>query len=86
MPLDQESHIGVEIRQEKAHKHKLFGLVAIGTNPLCPRDKRKFSPYFTEWKPSLSEGQTQFVSGAIPGTKGGRKSLCVQSLCAFFAR
>ena len=22
-----------------------------------------FSPYFTQWKPSLSPGQTQFVSG-----------------------
>ena len=63
-----------------------------GTKWVCPRDKPRFSPYFTtQWKPSLSLGQTQFVPGTnpvcpgdIPGTKGGTKSLCVKSLCAFF--
>ena len=83
--------------KKKAHKHKLFGPVALGTtpglslaqtgfvpgtNPLCPG----FSPYFKQWKPSLSQGQTQFVPGTIPGTKGGIESLCVKTLCAFFAR
>ena len=71
--------------KKKAHKHKFFGPVALGTtpgmclgqiglfpgtNPLCPRDKPRFSPYFTQWKPSLSLGQTQFV----PGTTRGRRA------------
>ena len=83
---------------KKAHKHELFGPVALGTapgtsrgqtgfvpgtSPLCPRDKPRVSPYFTQWKPSLLQEQTEFVPGTIPGTKGGRKSLCVKSLCAF---
>ena len=41
-----------------------------GTKWVCPRDKPRFSPYFTQWKPSLSLGQTQFV----PGTKRGRRA------------
>ena len=84
-------------RKQRAHKHKLLGPVAIGTtpglslgqtrfvpgtNPLCPRDKPRFSPYCTQRKPSLSG----FVPGTIRGTKGGTKSLYVKSLCAFFAR
>ena len=36
--------------------------------------------------PGLSLGQTWFVPGTIPGTKGGTESLCEKSLCAFFAR
>ena len=44
-----------------------------GRNLLCPRDKPKFSPYFTQRKPSLSQGETQFVPGTMPGTQGGRK-------------
>ena len=59
--------------KKKAHKHKLFGPVAPGTttglsqgqtqfvpgtSPGCPWDKPGFSPYFTQWKPSLSQGQT----------------------------
>ena len=39
--------------KKKAHKHKLFGPVALGTRE-CPRDK-----------PGLSPGQ----SGFVPGTK-----------------
>ena len=69
---------GWNVHQEKAHKHKCFGPVALettpglslgqtqfvpGTNPGCPRDKPRFSPYFTQWKPSLSLGQTRFVPG-----------------------
>ena len=75
--------------KKKAHKHKVFGPVALGTtpglsqgqtgfvpgtNPLCPRDKPGFSPYFTQLKPSLSQGQTGFVPGTIPETKGSIKS------------
>ena len=41
-----------------------------GTKWVCPRDKRRFSPYFTQWKPSLSLGQTRFV----PGTFRGRRA------------
>ena len=91
--------------KKKAHKHKLFGPVALGTpanvpgtNRVCPRDKPRFVP---GTNPGLSQGQTQVFSllytveaqfvpgtnlvcpGDIPGTKGGRKSLCVKSLCAF---
>ena len=64
-----------------------------GTNRVCSWDKPTLSQgqsqvlaLFTEWKPSLLQGETQFVPGTIPGTKGGRKSLCVRSLSAFFAR
>ena len=41
-----------------------------GTNRVCPRDKPRFSSYFTQRKPSLSLGQTQFV----PGTFRGRRA------------
>ena len=34
----------------------------------------------------MSLGQTRFVPGTIPGTKGGTESLSEKSLCAFFAR
>ena len=44
-----------------------------------------FSLFYT-MKAQLSQSQTQFVPGTIPGTKGGSRSLCVKSLCAFFAR
>ena len=44
------------------------GLVP-GTKWVCPRDKPRFSPYFTQRKPSLSLGQTRFV----PGTFRGRR-------------
>ena len=93
--------------KKKAHKHKLFGPVALGTtpglslgqtrfvpgtNPGCPRDKPRFSSYFTQWKPSLSLGQARFVPGTNPVcpwdkpvANGGRRSLGVQSLCAKFA-
>ena len=40
----------------KAHKHKLFGPVALGTPQECPRDK-----------PGLSPGQSGFVPGTNPG-------------------
>ena len=61
-----------------------------GTNPGCPRDKPRFSPYVTQWKPSLSLGQTRFVPGTNPVcpwdkpvANGGRESLCAKCLCAF---
>ena len=92
--------------KKKAHKHKLFCPVGLGTNPglsqgyhrACPWDKsgenlgqtRVFSLFYTVEArfhrvcPFL--GQTGFVPGTIPGTKGGTESLCEKSLCAFFAR
>ena len=49
--------------KKKAHKHKLFGPVALGTpgnvpgtNRVCPRDKVGLSP-----------GQSGFVPGTSPG-------------------
>ena len=69
-----------------------------GTDRICPWDKpslskgktQVFSSFYTVEaqfdKPSLSQGQTQLVPGTIPGTKGGRKHLCVKNLFAFSAR
>ena len=42
--------------KKKAHKHKLFGPVALGTPRECRRDK-----------PGLSPGQSGFVPGTNPG-------------------
>ena len=36
-----------------------------GTKWVRPRDKPRFSPCFTQWKPSLSLGQTRFVPGTF---------------------
>ena len=41
------------------------GLVP-GTKWVCPRDKPRLSPYFTQWKPSLSR--------FVPGTFRGRRA------------
>ena len=84
--------------KKKAHKHKLFGPVALGTPRECPRDKLGLSPGQSGFVPGTNPGfspyftaEAQFVPGTnpvcpwdIPGTKGGRKSLCVKSLCASF--
>ena len=84
--------------KKKAHKHKLFGPVLLGhpgnvpgTNQVCPRDKVGLSQGPTRFFSLLCTVEAQFVPGTnpvcpgdIPGTKGGRKSLCVKSLCAFF--
>ena len=73
--------------RKKAHKHKLFALVdvqmALGQTPGCPRVNRakKFmcSPRNTG-KILLSLVNRRVV----PGLSRISKSLCVQSLCAFF--
>ena len=84
--------------KKKAHKHKLFGPVALGTPQECPRDKPGLSPGQSGFVPGTNPGfflfytaEAQFVPGTnpvcpwdIPGTKGGRQSLCVKRLCAFF--
>ena len=62
-----------------------------GTNPVCPWEKPRFFPYFTQWKPGVSLGQTQFVPGTNPvcpwdkpGVEGRHKKLiCVKSLWPF---
>ena len=63
--------------KKKAHKHKLFCSVGLGTtpglsrdftgfvpgtNPVKTWDKPGFSPYFTQWKPDF----TGFVPGTNP--------------------
>ena len=62
-----------------------------GTNRVCPRDKVGLSQGQTQVFSLLYTVEAQFVPGTNPvcprdisGTKGGRKSLCVKSLCAFF--
>ena len=44
-----------------------------GTKWVCPRDKPRFSPYFTQWKPSLSLGQTRFVPGTFRGRRAAER-------------
>ena len=79
------------IKQEKAHKHKLLVRLVTLRPRVCPKpglslgQTRVFS-YFTQGKPSLSQGQTQIVLGTNPGDEGRHKSLCVKGLCALFAR
>ena len=59
--------------KRKAHKHKLFCPVGLGTTPGLS------DPGFVL---ILHSG----IPGTIPGTKGGTESLCEKSSCAFFAR
>ena len=51
-------------RARKRHININF-LVRLGLGRpwICHWDKRRFSPYFTQWTPSLSQGQTQLVPG-----------------------
>ena len=44
-----------------------------GTKWVCPRDKPRFSPYFTQRKPSSSLGQTQFVPGTFRGRRAAER-------------
>ena len=56
--------------KKKAHKHKCFCPVGLGTTPglsrgfhrVCPWDKPRFSPCSTQWKPDF----TGFVPGTNP--------------------
>ena len=77
--------------KKQAHKHKLFGPVALGTSRECPGDKPGLSPAQSVFVPGTNPGflltlhsGSPVCPGDIPGTKSGRKSLCVKSLCAFF--
>ena len=71
--------------KKKAHKQRLFGPVGLGTtpglsqgqtwfvpwaNPVCPWDKPRFAPYFTQWKQGLCLGQTQLVPGTLTWGRG----------------
>ena len=73
---------------KKAHKHKFFGPVGLGTtpglsqeqtrsvpgtSPVCPWDKARFSPYFTQWKPSLSQGKCSLSLGQTRGRRAAEK-------------
>ena len=84
--------------KKKAHKHKPFGPVALGTPQECPGDKPGLSPGQSGFVPGTNPGflltlhsgspvcpwDKPSLSRDISGTKGGRKSLCVKRLCAFF--
>ena len=50
-----------------------------GTKWVCPRDKPRFSPYFTQRKPSLSLGQTRFVPGTFRGRRPAERVYVLKS-------
>ena len=64
--------------KEKAHKHKLFGPVALGTPRECPRDKVGLSQGQTQVFSLLYTVDAQFVPGTqtrfVPGTFRGRRA------------
>ena len=72
------------VRRKKAHKHKPLDLVALGTYPLCPLDKPRFSLSFYTMEAHLSQGQTQFVPGTIPGSARLCRGSHANIYCAFF--
>ena len=45
--------------KKKAHEHNLVVRLPLGQPRASPRDQLGFSPSFTQWKPSLSQGQTR---------------------------
>ena len=55
-----------------------------GTKWVCPRDKLRFFFLFYTAEAQFVPGTNPVCPWDIPGTKGGRQSLCVKSLCAFF--
>ena len=74
--------------RKKAHKHKLFALVnvqmTLGQAAACPRVSRAKKVYVfasKHWKYKLFPLVNRWV---VPGLSRLSKSLCVQSLCAFF--
>ena len=54
-----------------------------GTKWVCPRDKPRFSSYFTQRKPSLSLGQTQFVSGTFRGRRAADRVYVLKVYVSF---
>ena len=80
------------ISKSVSYKHKLYSPVAIGTMPVCPRDKPSLSRGQTQVLSLFYTVETQFIPGTNaacpwdkPGAKGGRQSLRVKSLCALRA-
>ena len=76
---------------QKAHQHKHFGPVALGrprfgpgTNLVCPMDKCRFSPYFSQWKPTCPRPGTKPVCPATNWGGRARKSLCVKKFMCLF--
>ena len=83
--------------KQKAHKHKFFGPVALGTPGECPRDKPGLSPGQSGFVPGTNPGfllilhsgspvcpwDKPVCPGDIPGTKGGRQSLRVKRYVPF---
>ena len=59
--LLQQDLQGKSSAKRKAHEHKLFRPVALGTIRVCPRGEPRLVPYLTQWKPSLPQGQTLFA-------------------------
>ena len=88
----------MENQARKRHMNiNFFVRLVLGRPRVCPGDFTGFVPGTNPGfllilhsgspiSPGLSLGQTRFVPGTIPGTKGGTESLCEKSLCAFFAR
>ena len=65
-----------EFQARKRHININFLVrLLLGRPRECPWDKPMFSPYFTQWKPSLSLGQTHFVPGILSlGQSWGRRA------------
>ena len=97
-----ESQQDLNSGKKKAHKHKFFCPVGLGTTPGLSRGFHRVCPWD---KSGENLGQTQVFSLCytvearfhrvcpwdkpgltIPGTKGSTESLCEKHLCAFFAR
>ena len=74
---------------KKAHKHTLFAPVSFGTalalshwqtldKPVCPWDKPRFSPHFTQWKPSSSRDKPSWSLGQTRGRRVAKKVYVVK--------
>ena len=55
----QRSHHSVVARKRQIYKHKLLVRLLLGRPRECPRNKPRLSPYVTQWKASLSPGQSR---------------------------
>ena len=90
--ISRSHYNNVEARER--HINRNFSVrLRLGRLRMCPWDKPSLSLgqtqhfyLFNTVEVQLSQGPTQFVPGTSPESKGGGQSLCVKSLCAFFAR
>ena len=78
----------IETQAKQGRKDTLFGPVALGMTPGLPRNPvcpEVFSLNFTQWKPSLSQGQA--VCPFVPGThwlpRRQQKLMCEMFMCHF---